>query len=441
MSIPLKLAYALGGIALNVANLTISQWLLKLYVPNRTAALVSSGLFVTAFFIGRLLDGVMDPLVGYWSDNSRFRWGRRLPFIAAALVPVALVSLFIWTPPFGPEAPLINGIYVFVMIQLFFIFWTILANPYMALLPELTPDIAERINISTMQAFFLMVGIILFSLSGPLIEVYGYTGLGVAVGGITIISFLPTLLFIRENPERRKTRFESRTPARMFTRLSTTFRNRPFRYLLAATGLFWFSLNVVTLMVPFWTEHALGRSEGDVFLVMAPFIGANIIFFFIFNVFSKKAGKYPAFLVTLLGSAAAMFLFVSQGTALWGGISPLLQAQISMAVIGAFVSGFLMLPMALLADVIDHDAEYSGEWREGQYYGMQSIFQKTAIGLSIAAGSVLMYVGGAGEEPTVTGLRLLVAAAGAAALVAALLFMRYPLRDRAEKSQNVSAVG
>jgi Na+/melibiose symporter-like transporter len=100
-----------------------------------------------------------------------------------------------------------------------------------------------------------------------------------------------------------------------------------------------------------------------------------------------------------------------------------------------------MLPMALLADVIDHDAEYSGEWREGQYYGMQSIFQKTAIGLSIAAGSVLMYVGGAGEEPTVTGLRLLVAAAGAAALVAALLFMRYPLRDRAEKSQNVSAVG
>jgi len=151
-----KLSYAMGGMALNLANLVISQWLMKLYVPSRDSALVAGALFAGIFFSGRFMDGVIDPVAGFISDNFQSKRGRRIPFIAAMTVPAALVSFLLWVPPYPGGAHWLNAVYLFVLVQLFFVCWTFLANPYMALLPEITSDLDERVNIATMQAVFLM---------------------------------------------------------------------------------------------------------------------------------------------------------------------------------------------------------------------------------------------------------------------------------------------
>ena len=52
-----------------------------------------------ALFISLLFDAVSDPLVGYWSDNLRSRWGRRHPFMYGAAIPVALCFFLVWMPP------------------------------------------------------------------------------------------------------------------------------------------------------------------------------------------------------------------------------------------------------------------------------------------------------------------------------------------------------
>ncbi len=424
-----KLAYGSGSLSMNLANLVISQWLLKLYVPNKIDALVPVMLFSVIFLVGRVVDGVLDPLVGYISDNMRLRSGRRLPFIRAMVIPVSVVCFLLWTPPVPGELSWINGVYIFIVVQLFFVFWTILANPYMALLPEITTDLKERVNVSTIQAVFLMIGTLIFAFIGPIKDSIGWGCMGAFVGGLVLLSYTPTILFIKEKhrwkDDDRKT---GASPRELFSWAKSSLRNRPFVILLATTTLYWFALNLLTLMIPFWIENVLGGTDSDVTLVMGPFLATNIIFFFAFNAFAGRQGKYPAFLVTLAGSAAGMFLFSGIG-----GEGMMLKTQVAMAVIGIFVAGFMMLPYAILSDVIDYDETLTGRRREGMYFGIQSIFQKSSIGFSIALASWMMYIGG-DAIPTEFGLKLITVTGGFFIVAAFVVFLFYPIRERAGKA-------
>ncbi len=432
LTVTQKTAYASGFLSMNLANLVISQWLLKLYVPDKVNALVPLGLFSAIFLFGRIIDGVLDPLVGFYSDNARFKSGRRLPFIRAMIIPVALVSFLLWIPPHQEGYHWINAVYAFVVVQLFFVFWTILANPYLSLLPEITSDLKERVNVSTLQAVFLMLGTLLFAFIGPIKESLGWSGMGAIVGGLIIISFLPTAILIKEKHHSGSATTETQKP-NLIRWARTSFRNRPFVILLTTTSLYWFALNCITIIVPFWIANVLLRSDADVALVMAPFLAANILFFFVFNWISKKSGKYVAFLVTLLGTAATMpLLYFVDGNAL------MLKTQVVMGFIGVFVAGFMMLPYAILSDVVDYDETFTGLRREGIYFGIQSIFQKISIGLSITLASWLMYWGG-DIKPTVIGLKLIAVAGGAISLAAFLVFLRYPLREKQGKIFNLKA--
>jgi GPH family glycoside/pentoside/hexuronide:cation symporter len=426
-----KLSYSMGGIALNLANLAISQWLLVLYVPSKDRALVGSILFSLIFLLGRVTDGITEPLIGFISDHWRSRRGRRLPFIIAAVIPVAVVSFLLWTPPVPDRLSWVNGVYIFVMVQLFFILWSTLANPYMSLLPELTSDRKERLDITAMQAVFFMIGTVAFVALGPVKESFGWVGIGVVLFAATVISFAPTIFFIRQKPSDRGPAAPERFRFPMiFAWAGTTFKNRAFIYYLSATALFWFSLNLFIILVPFFCRFVLGETDDKVALLMAPLLGANLVFFFVFNALSKRFGKYAMFLVTFIGSAVAMPLLGAVGRLPFG--TPMLQTQVVMGLVGVFMAGFMILPMALLADVIDYDEKLTGKRREGIYFGVQSILQKIAIGVSIPTASVLMYAGG-GLTPTVLGLKLIAIAAGIVALIAFFAFLKYPLKERGGK--------
>ena len=116
-----RLSYSMGGMALNLANLVISQWLLKLYVPSKDTALVAVTLFSLIFLIGRVLDGISEPIAGFLSDHWRSKRGRRIPFIMAMTLPTALITFLLWIPPFPNEMHWLNAVWVFALVQLFFI--------------------------------------------------------------------------------------------------------------------------------------------------------------------------------------------------------------------------------------------------------------------------------------------------------------------------------
>ena len=93
-----KLAYGFGSVAYGIKDGGFSYFFLIFYsqVMGVDASLVGLVLFLALVF-----DAFSDPLIGYFSDNTRSRWGRRHPYMYAAVVPIAVAYYFVWNPPDG----------------------------------------------------------------------------------------------------------------------------------------------------------------------------------------------------------------------------------------------------------------------------------------------------------------------------------------------------
>ncbi len=425
LSLGQKIAYSMGGMAMNLTNLVIAQWIFKRYTDPPNVMLVGALAMSIIVFSGRASDAITDPIIGNWSDNFRSRWGRRIPFIAWGTIPFAIVFFLLWTPP-SETMGWINVVYIFVMVQLSFIFYTIVVTPYLGLLPEITSDLDERVNITTMQAVFVMLGTIAFVAMGVIKEKGGWMALGGVVGVITLISFFPTVFFVKEKKDAIDYNQE-KTP--LWESIRMTMSNRPFMYLVISTSFYWFALNIMLMLIPYWVQNYLGLKESAVSVIMGPFLAANLVFFFVFNWVSHEKGKFLAYQIMALGSA----LLVPLLSLSWfipkiiPGMDLLLYSSIVMGLLGIPVAGFSMLPFAVLSDVVDYDETISGKRREAIYFGVQAIFQKTIIGLSIFAFGLVAIVG---DKISIHGLMVVPLIAAVAFFIAFLAFTRYPIRER-----------
>jgi GPH family glycoside/pentoside/hexuronide:cation symporter len=407
-------AYSLGGLAMNLTNLVVSQWLFERYVVG---GVLSAAIFSGILLAGRITDGVSDPFVAFWTDNTRSRRGRRIPFLICGVFPFAIVCFLLWTPPVEASA-VVRLMFSIVVTQLFFLGYALVVTPYLALLPEIAGSTAQRLNLTTGQAIAAMVGTLLFALCGLIIQSTGFVGLGWLMALAVLISFYPLTFFIQEHhvPEKGARLWD------VFIWIAQVARSRYFLPLLLSTSLYWFSLNLLLMLVPRWVEEVLHLQRDAVTWVMLPFIGVNLVGFFVFNWLGKRIGKFRGFLV-VLGLSALMFPLVAISRLLTFA-PPLTVMQVLVAVSGLPVAGFAVLPFALLADVIDVDAKSSGARREAIYFGVQAIFQKSMIGLSVVGFATSHAWFGARSLPWIAG------AAGGVCAIGLVLFCFYPLREQ-----------
>jgi glycoside/pentoside/hexuronide:cation symporter, GPH family len=406
--------YSLGGLGMNLTNLVVSQWLFERYVIG---GVLAPAVFSIVFLAGRITDGVSDPFVAFWTDNVRSRRGRRMPFLLFGALPFAIVCLLLWLPPMAAD-PWIRTLYSAIVIQLFFLGYAFVVTPYLALLPEIAGSTVQRLNLTTGQSIGAMVGTLAFALSGLVIQNGGYVALGCVLAIAVLVSFYPLTFCVREHfvqPE------ENRSSLRqLFAWIIQISRSRTFLPLLISTTFYWFSLNLLLMLVPRWVEEVLHLNREANTWVMLPFIVLNLIGFFIFNWLAKRIGKFRGFLL-VLGSSALIFPLIALAGVLPMG-SPLLRTQIALALAGLPVAGFAVLAFALLADVIDLDSEKSGIRREAIYFGVQAIFQKSMIGLSV------IFFAWSHEVTGTRGLYGIAVVAGVTCAAGFIAFCFYPVR-------------
>jgi GPH family glycoside/pentoside/hexuronide:cation symporter len=404
--------YSLGGLAMNLTNLVVSQWLYERYVVG---GILSAAVFSIILVAGRLTDGISDPFIAFWTDNTRSRLGRRIPFLLFGALPFAIVCFLLWNPPAGAEMGW-QIAYAAVVTQLFFLGYALVITPYLALLPEIAASNEQRLNLTTGQAIGAMVGTLLFALCGVIIQSAGFAGLGWLLAIAVLLSFYPLTFFIREKPSTER----GSSIRQLISWIVQVARSRNFLPLLLSTSFFWFGLNLLLMLVPRWVEEILHQEKDAVTWVMLPFIGVNLAGFFLFNTIAKRIGKFRCFLV-VLGLSACIFPLLVVGAFVKVG-PPLLVTQIAVALAGLPVAGFAVLPFALLGDVIDLDAEESGIRREAIYFGVQAIFQKSMIGASVVGFTFIRDRAGTG------GLFWIALIAGGACAIAFGLFCLYPVR-------------
>ena len=418
-----RLSYGMAGLSMIIPDLMVMQWLLVRYVPaGENTPLVAPALFGVMVFLGRLTEGVTNPFVGHWSDNCRHRWGRRMPFLRLGILPFLAAFCLLYNPM---GSGWITAVYAFMTIEAYFFLYAIVFTPYLALLPEISGEAKERVDLMTLQSVFMMLGTFCFAAIGIVLEYAGWWVTSLLATGAVALFFIPVVLLVRE---RHHTRSAAQEPLRLAHAIRLTLGNRPFRILVAATACYWFGLSGILALVPVWVKVYLGGSEGDVTTLMVPYLLMSLVFFFIYNHLAGKHGKFGLMLATFFGSGLVFATMPLIGWITAG--SPFAQTALLMTLAGAPVAGFMVLPYVVLADVVDYDEQRTGRRREAMYFGVQGIIQKCAIGLSILAFTIIPYLGSADRvTPSVFGLKLMALLCATGCIVGGIIFLRYPIRE------------
>src|SRR5512140_1473571 len=100
------LAFSLIQLGITIPWSVNDGWLLYFYLPpeGKGQALVPLAFYGTAILIARVINALITPAIGYWSDNLHSRWGRRLPLMFSASLPLLIVFVLLWLPPVKGES-------------------------------------------------------------------------------------------------------------------------------------------------------------------------------------------------------------------------------------------------------------------------------------------------------------------------------------------------
>jgi glycoside/pentoside/hexuronide:cation symporter, GPH family len=379
LPLPDKLLYATAGIgnnALFFAQIT----LVAVFYSGAGAApeRVTLSVIAIALAIGKFIELFDDPLIGWWSDATRSRWGRRIPFILFGAPVIGISFWLLWTPP-PPEAGWLNLVWFIVVIEIFFLARTIVEAPYEALQAEITTSSVERVSLGAWKVAFSFVGAALGLVAAPfLVEFFGYSGMGMILGAVGVLTIY-TMLF---GLWRRGTLDTGDGPAErpaLFGSLLGTLRNRDFRALAVSFLCFSLGFQLLTTMLGLFVTVVLGLSEGAIGI----FTGCVIIFAVLsLPMLNRLARQFTK--RTLYGGAmvllAAYLLVASIGlfVQLLPGVAFVTQTLILISLAGLGFAAMWIYPGAMVADIIDADAREHGEGRSAVFYGMYKTLEKIA---------------------------------------------------------------
>jgi len=431
-----RLAYSVGNCGVGMLPAVVGSWAMYYYAPppddGTLKPYIPLSVVGVVLFLGRLAEALLNPFVGYWSDRTRTRLGRRIPYILLGTPIMVSAFVFLWFPLVLHES-MINAVYVALLAVVTHSMFALVVAPYLSLLPELTPYNNERITVSAVMGVFEILGTLLaVAGAGVLISLYkgglgdagptGFNGFklsGLLVGALTFAAFYATGLTVREGPysESKAVRF------RFFESTVSAFRNRSFPPYLAIVVAIRLALDTVIVVIPYIVTTVMGGTEMHAAYMQMGIMVLAILLFPVVNRWSEKAGKKRVMIRGTLGFVVLLPLTSTIGK--WPVFSPLVQGTLVFLLAALPVAVISVLQRPLIADVIDYDETLSGYRREALYNGMEGLFTRSASGLAWVLASLLFAAfGNTLADPL--GILLCGPVAGAILLLGILCFRKYP---------------
>lgn len=416
-------ASSLGGEALSRKR---DAWFIFYYAPPDDSGLpqlLPLGVIGGLLAVLRILGALDDVIIGWWSDRTRSRWGRRLPFILIGTPLSALFAVLIVIPPADASTATIV-LYLFVTMEFYNIFSTISGGPYEALFPELARTSRERVGLVSMKLYFGVAGAAVgLVLSGVLVD---SVGLRETMIGMVIFAFACRMVGLRGVWHHVD---HARPPASiaLWSALTTTFRNGQFRAFLPSFVLFQAGLGMLLGVLPYYAGAVLEVESTGLWvsILSAVAIGAMLSAVPLFTRLALRRSKRDAYNLAMLAASVAFPLLAFAGFV--PGIPELAQVLAVIVVVGMPLAGVYLFPTAFTADLADHDAVTTGMRREATYYGSQNFVEKSAGALTPLLLAGLLMVGNTANDPL--GIRLVGPVAGLLVLIGYVLFHAYRLPD------------
>lgn len=403
----LKLVYGLGAFINNLLAAAIGGMMIVLNLGlGMNPALV--GLLSA---LPRLFDAFIDPVMGYISDNTRSRWGRRRPYIFVGAILSGIFLALLWQLPRG-ESESFYFWYFLAGSVIFYAGYTIYAAPWVALGYELTPDYHERTRLMGVQnfvgqlAYVVAPWFLLIMQSRTFFDdmVDGAAGLSILLGAVVVIIGVMPAIFLRERflatpaaevaahemqPESALSAI-TRVSVDFFSGFASTLKSRPFFKLCVATFLVFNGFMLVSsfqFYVIIYYVFAGDKVLGAEYAGYVGTLGAISTFVVIFIVtwLGTKVGKRQALLLSIGMSMVGYALK-------WVCYDPempwlmLLPAPFLAFGLGSL---FTLMP-SMISDVVDLDEITTYQRREGMYGAVFWWVVKLGMAAALAGGGFLL---------------------------------------------------
>ena len=420
-----KLLYGTSRIGSEALGRSGGLWLLYYYAPPQDAHLptllpsVAVGALLT---VGGIVGALDEAIVGYFSDRTRSRWGRRIPYIVvgAPLWSVFFVLLFTPPPDAGSAA---TAVYLFFVFEALSLFGAVVVGPYEALLPEMASTSEERVGLQAVKVYLGVCGTAIGLVGSDfLVDNVGFRAMALVIAGFALACQYVAIGGVWQRAKL------SRIPAEIGIRdaLRATFRNAPFRVLLPTVVLFALAFQLLQSDIPFYVHAVVGRHSWLTSrALLAVAIAAAIACVPLFMRLARRTSKRRAYRFSMLAAAATFPLLGLAGVL--PGIPATVQILVAGALIGAPIGAHFLFPVPLTADVIDDDSAKTYLRREATYLGAASFVERTATSIAPLLLVLLRLLGD--TRGHTLGVRLVGPVGGAIILAAYLLFRAYDVPD------------
>ena len=371
LSLSTKLAYSVGNVGIQMLVAAMSFFLMVFLTD---VALVAPAVAGSALMLGKLWDAVNDPLMGWLSDRTRSRHGRRRVYLIYGALPLGLLAAMLWMMPAGLP-PIWAFVWIVVVYTVFDTALTLVQMPYAALSADMTTDYDERTSLMAIASIGALIGYILGSVAMPMMvksaatPQYGYMLAGGVLGLIVGASVAFVAWRVHEPATEARSEAVDATP---WASLASTLKNRPFLTLASAFGLIRLGLTIVQMMLVYFVVYQLHEHKEmlpKLMLVLLLMVGISIVFW---KWATERWEKNITYAAGMMVSAAGI------GWTFWiqpGQLGPMFAC---VAVIGIGMGAHWVVPYAMLPDAIDEGQAATGERRSGMYLGVFGLFDKLA---------------------------------------------------------------
>ncbi|MCP4274399.1 MAG: MFS transporter [Gammaproteobacteria bacterium] len=400
-----KFAFGAGHLANQLFPAALGVFMIILVLALKMDPLLAGILAA----IPRLLDALTDPLMGYISDNTRSRWGRRKPYIFLGSVITGVSFMAMWQL-YPENSQTYNFIFFLCLSIIFYLGYTIFATPLIGLGYEMTPDYNERTRLMAVSQWMGQIAwmiapwfwVIIYNPSLYDSAPEGARNLSIWVGGLCMVLGIFPALFCKElvlpdlkGESKLSMKDLSANTKEFFTAIKQTITCKPFMKLCGATFfifngfqtiaqfdifiIIFYLFNGDTVAAGYWPAWF-----GTISAVATAFLVIPII-----TLISQKIGKKNAFI-------AATSISIIGYTLKWWGFNPdnpfMMFLPIPFLSFG--IGGLFTLMMSMTADVCDLDELNNGTRREGIFGAVYWWMVKlgTAFAL-LTSGAILNLVG------------------------------------------------
>jgi GPH family glycoside/pentoside/hexuronide:cation symporter len=422
--------------------LVVATWLMRLYCPSEDE--VGRTTLVDPWVFGVVSSAVMfvaaftDVIVGYFSDKARSASGRRQPFMRWGLPFLAASFLLLWFPPAGERSPA-NIVWLVAMLGVLHVTFTVVVNPYLALMPEAWQTEPGRVRVSAWMAgfnalaqifAFAVFGIAIDSLmgGGRIFGIHvpdGFKVAGVAGAILTVAMFVPVILWVKERPHSEA----KEVPFGLLEAAWHTLKNPAFLPYIISGAMLYAAQFLIEAALPFLvvTQIVDDPKDGDLVasLILLGLVVLTALLFPVVDRLAARVRKTRLYMASLVNFAVMLPLAMTAGHVPF--IPPMIHLIVVCALIAPGLALGLVIPRAILADVMDFDTQRTGFRREAMYNGMEGLLQKVAGGLApLLQGFLFSAFGYSREEPW--GIILCGVAGAVLSVVGIVAFLFYPLK-------------